>query len=92
MLGTFTFVNTEQIRGARSTIRCAPYSTRGSTGARLDTSVVVVHEVIKLVESGKQLLAFHRGRWRLTSKTEGFNKSTLSMCSVFVSPVTLKSI
>ena len=45
MLETFTFVNTEDIRGAKSTIRRAPYSTRGSTGARPDISIVVVQIV-----------------------------------------------
>ena len=53
MLITFDFFNKEVIMGAKSTVRCATRSTRGYSRARLDTHLVVVNEVIKLVVLGK---------------------------------------
>ena len=50
---------------------------------------IVIYEGIKLIRSSKS--GYHPGQCYHTSKTEGVNKSTLSVCLAFVSPATLKS-
>ena len=64
-------------------------SPRNSRSIR---AFALVHEVVKLAKKPKQVSTFIEEQKQYhTSKTEGDDKPTQSVCSPFVSPVTLKS-